>query len=351
MSSSLDPDEYFDLVLRDALPGGRRALPGPVALWRRWWRAAADELAARDARFELACRQGFVLGVEQLGEVGRTRGQARTLVRSGPWSVPHRGTVAVVDPRGATEGDVDPSERWAVRRRQHALAGAAVSLRNPGFVVAGTSAAIMHGLPTVAVPSAASLVAPLELGSHRRGKASLLPAQCTQWFGVDVTTVARTVVDVARCDRQEGIVVADAALRENCLRRRELDDVLAYEQGWCGVRAAREVVRLASPLAESPLESLTRLALHDSGFPPPEPQVVLTITGWRGPIRVDFVWPERRLILETDGRSKYSEEERWHEKRRAIALDRAGYQVERVVWADVMATWPATAAHLWTLLG
>ncbi len=49
--------------------------------------------------------------------------------------------------------------------------------------------------------------------------------------------------------------------------RPQLDDALAAARGWPGVRRARSVLALASPLAESPLESLVRLRLHDAGFP------------------------------------------------------------------------------------
>jgi very-short-patch-repair endonuclease len=59
--------------------------------------------------------------------------------------------------------------------------------------------------------------------------------------------------------------------------------------------------------------------------------------------RVDFAWPEQRVVLEADGRAKYRADELWHEKRREIALKRAGFRVVRVVW-------PAARAWLHELL-
>ena len=57
----------------------------------------------------------------------------------------------------------------------------------------------------------------------------------------------------------------------------------------------------AEPRAESPLESVLRLRLHDDGFPPPQLQA--EIAGFE----VDMLWPKQRLVLEADGRLKYTD--------------------------------------------
>jgi very-short-patch-repair endonuclease len=99
-------------------------------------------------------------------------------------------------------------------------------------------------------------------------------------------------------------------------------------------------------LAESPLESLVRWALHKSKLPDPELQVVLR-TESGAEYRVDFLWRERRLVLEADGRVKYTGDELWAEKQRELALTRTGYRVERVVWPDLTAArWDRLAARL-----
>jgi very-short-patch-repair endonuclease len=110
------------------------------------------------------------------------------------------------------------------------------------------------------------------------------------------------------------------------------------------VRGAREVVALASPLAESPLESLVRLAVHDDGFPPPQLQVRIAC------YRVDLAWPAQRVIVEADGRVKYSGDELWREKRREHELRRHGYTVIRVLWSDLRAGWPVVRDMLATAL-
>lgn len=138
----------------------------------------------------------------------------------------------------------------------------------------------------------------------------------SSWFGVPVTCAARTVLDLARHDRRDALMAADAALRE-CLitgagPRTSTDDAA----GWPGVRQARALVALASPLAESALGSPVRLALHDDGFPPPQLQVGIDDPQRGKRYRVDMCWPECKLVLEVDGRVKYTRDELWREKQR-----------------------------------
>ncbi len=139
-------------------------------------------------------------------------------------------------------------------------------------------------------------------------------------------------------------MAADAALHESLTTAAAVRDELTGAAGWPGVRQAREIVALAGGDAESPLESLVRLALHDDGFPPPKLQ------HWVAGYRVDFLWPEYRLILEADGRVKYSGDEGWLEKTRQLALHRTDHVVERVVWHDVFGGWPEFSRRLRQLM-
>jgi very-short-patch-repair endonuclease len=175
--------------------------------------------------------------------------------------------------------------------------------------------------------------------SHVHG-ARISPLEIGTWFGVRVTVVARTLADLARHSRRDAIIAADAALRERLATRDQIDSALARAAGWPGVRQARDVLALADPRAESPLESLTRLALHDDGFPQPELQV------WIGRYRVDMLFRRHNLVLESDGLAKYTPEELRREKRRELDLHRLGYRVERVIWADVVHRWRQTSTWL-----
>ncbi|TAM90649.1 MAG: DUF559 domain-containing protein [Jatrophihabitans sp.] len=166
----------------------------------------------------------------------------------------------------------------------------------------------------------------------------------TFWNGTAVTTVARTVVDCARHDRRDGLMVADAALRDAIVTAAEIDKSLERATGWPFVRRARSVLALADGRAESPLESLTRLRIAESGLPVPDLQVWIR-DPWTGRrYRVDGLWAEQRLVLEVDGRDKYVGQELQREAEREHALRRLGYRVIRVMWNDVIREWPRTLA-------
>jgi very-short-patch-repair endonuclease len=330
-----EPDYYFEHVLTFAEPGAARLrMPGPVEQWQDWWTQRASEPGAVVAA---AAAQGFVVTAEQVRALGVSRQQCRTRVARGLWTPAARGVVAPVDVR-----DDDPHVE---RRRRHAVAAAGSALSHAGHVVSARSAAVQYGLPTLHVPRTAELtgVEPDSLGrrpaKHVFG-ASVTAEDVTTWFGAPVTTVARTLVDLARHDRRDAIMAVDAAGRERLVSSGDLDAALAQAAGWPGVRQARQVLALADGRAESALESLTRLALIEDGFPVPELQVPI------GPYRVDLLFDEARLILEADGLAKYTDAEWRREKRREADLRRMGYWVERVTWDDVVRFWPHTRIRL-----
>ncbi|HVU91522.1 MAG TPA: DUF559 domain-containing protein [Jatrophihabitans sp.] len=327
-----------DWYLAHAESGPARIGVGPAAAWQQWWREQAE--SAGNPLGRRAAEQGFVLLTGQLRSMGLAPHDIRRERRRGRLWSPALGVASPV---------VVAGDDLLAGRRRHALAAtASVLLR--GGVVAERSAAILHGLPTLRIPPVPELTAaaPDWIGRRRRSHlrhAALSPADRTTWFGAPVTTVARTVVDIARHDRRGGLMAADAALREHLTDDAELAGVLYRARGWPGVRQAREIVALADGDAESPLESITRLALHDDGFPPPRLQV------WIAGYRVDFLWPQYRLVLEADGREKYrSSETPWEEKKRQLVLERAGYRVERVLWEDVVVGWPAMSNRLRALM-
>ena len=312
---------------------------GPIAEWQSWWRQCADECAGEPAR-ELAAAQGFVIATRQLAGLGLSSNDARRWLRKRDWTAVAHGVLTPL----VIVGD----DHTSVRRR-HVLASTAAALRRHDHVITGRSAAITYGLPTMAAPRRPVLTtAGVDAQGRRAGVdirgASIDADAIRRWFGASVTTPARTLVDLARHDRRDAIMAADAALREHLVTWDEIAVELAGAAGWPGIRGARDVLQLATPLAESPLESLVRLALHDDDFPPPQLQV--EIAGYR----VDFLWPEQRLILEADGRVKYTGDELWREKKRETRLRALRYRVERVLWADVTVTWPETRRALWTAL-
>lgn len=162
----------------------------------------------------------------------------------------------------------------------------------------------------------------------------------TRWYGIPLTTVARTVVDLARHDSFDGIMAADAALHERLTTRRALRATLSTAVRWPGVIQARAIIALASPLAESPIESLLRLRLHDDGFP--EPVLQLPVEGYFA----DLALCDYGLLIEADGREKYTGDELWREKRREHVMRGPGWWMERVLMSDVLGGWPASRRRL-----
>jgi hypothetical protein len=230
-------------------------------------------------------------------------------------------------------------------------------LVRPGSVVSHLSAAAVHGLPLLGDVRRPTLTAqPAErtcARDHIRVHVAALAAtEVEDWFGIAVTTVARTVVDVARSRGvADGLVAADAALHERLLTQEALCAAANGVTGWPGAAAARRVAALAEPLTESPLESLTRLCLADGGLPAPEAQAWVAVADGRR-YRVDLLWRERRVVLEADGRLKYEQRSSalWEEKRRQERIERAGYRVVRVNWADVVHRPAETVARIRTAL-
>jgi hypothetical protein len=336
-----DPDWYLDNVLVHAEPGtARLTLPGPAESWQAWWSGLAFGSVELNA---LLHRQGFVLTGDQLSALGISRQSARTRVRRQTWCRPAHGVIAPVDVR-----DADPH---ITRRRRHALRATAAVLRRPGQVISGQSAAVLHGLPVFELPALPETTDPGAGGwgdrrvSHVHA-AGLSADEVQTWFGVRATSVARTLVDLGRHDRRDAIMAADAALREQLVTAGEIEGAVARARRWPGIRQARAVLALADPRAESPLESLTRLVMHDDGLPAPDLQV------WVGRYRVDMLFREQRLIVEIDGLDKYAADDaRKREKRRERRLRPFDYRVERLTWDDVVRRWPTTRVWLRAALG
>jgi hypothetical protein len=334
-----DDDAFFDQVLAYAEPG--RLPPDaktPTAQWREWWRRRWIDCGAGSAS-RLARTQGFVATI---GQLGWKRHDVRRELRHRTWWSPTRGTLSPVDPAD--------DDRFVEARRRHALVTAAAVLTHRRHVAAGRSLLIMHGLPTLDVPSAPELVRFDGGTTGRRPHAHVRSMPPTRvrpgsWYGVPTGSLSTALVDLARADRREGLIAVDAALHERMATRREIDDAVAEGASLPGIRRARELLALASARAESPLESLTRLALHDDGFPEPELQVWIEIPGGFR-YRVDLLFRKQRLIVEADGLVKYSDREHQRERLREARLRRAGYRVERVVWEDVVTYWPQTSRRL-----
>ena len=233
-------------------------------------------------------------------------------------------------------------------------AGAAAAALGPSAVVSHETAAQLHGLSLLdPPPEALTVTRPPGVGS-RSGKPGIrihcaaLPAEHVGGrLAVPVTTVPRTVIDLARMLKfRAGLVVADSALQQKLTSKKELSAVLAACPRWRGIRTATQVVEFADGGAESPLESLARLAFNDCGLPPPELQVVVRAAG-EFIARVDFLWRQFGTVAEADGAAKYEDKSRAsYEFRRDARLRDAGLEVVHFTWKDITSDADAVATSI-----
>lgn len=265
---------------------------------------------------------------------GYSPAEIRGRLRRGEWVVLCRGVYA----HGSTDRGV--ARLSAVLQRFGS--GAALSHR---------SAARILGLPLVGVePGATDVTVPGARSRTRRGVSvhgrNLPPEHVQQVGPLRVTNPVRTAVDLARVLAfPAAVCVADAGLRISGHSQEQVSALLAVDAG-PGSRSARRVLAFADARAESPGESLSRVAIASHGLPPPQLQT------WVGDAteqigRVDFLWPAHRTVGEFDGRGKYDRADvLWAEKCREDRLRAAGFQVVRWTWADVTGDFTAVAARL-----
>ena len=245
--------------------------------------------------------------------------------------------------------------KFADGRQLLTLAGAVAAV-GPSAVVSHQSAAYLHSIDLVAKPDpTAVLTVPVPRGRTARAGVKLHAAavpdeQVTTVVGLRVTTPARTVVDLARTlEFRAGVVAADSALHRKLVTKPELHAVLATCSQWRGARRAAEVIKFADARAESPLESIARVAFSDCGLPPPQLQVWLG--GTTEPIgRVDFYWPKYWTIAEVDGALKYESPDgpgrARQQLRRDMLLREGGFEVVHFTWDQINETPQRVAASI-----
>ncbi|GEB47408.1 hypothetical protein MTE01_33530 [Microbacterium testaceum] len=232
-----------------------------------------------------------------------------------------------------------PWERYLVR--VHAFASA-----RQDAVFSHESAASLLGLPVFGHPRAIHIFDGRRSRSVTYGDVTVHTSadertNCSI-AGIRVSAIEDVVIDLARVlPPAFGLAVADAAARSFGLDTPRLLDLAAAQQTTFGARRALWALSRATPLAESPAESVSRAVIEWCGFPAPALQ---TEHGVDGRIyRSDFCWPERKIIGEVDGWMKYSDtdaaaaaEAVRAEKRREDALRRHGWHVARWDYAGAL---------------
>jgi predicted transcriptional regulator of viral defense system len=294
------------------------------------------------------------VGVRTMAEwlgIGLSRRTFQRLVAAGSLVRLRRGVYAT---KAADElAKCDPTFRYVV---QVAAARAATGRDS---VASHESAALMHGIALLRKPRAGRIVLSRPLGAWKERTrttgivlrvADLPDAEVTTHQGVRVTTVARTIADLARTRPFMGAVVsADNALHQQKTTKAEISQVLAAYPRWPGAAKARRAIEFADGRAESVLESCARVVFAEEGLPAPDLQV--HVGGLRYVGRVDFFWPEFGTIAEADGALKYRKgDEAAQQLERDQLLRCARFRVVHFGWQHVFYERQELVSRIWQTL-
>lgn len=270
----------------------------------------------------LASRRHGVVSLAQLRSAGLSDGQIEVRIRRGHLHRVHRGVYAVGHPALTLEG------RWA----------AAVLAAGRGAALGRRDAAALWRLlerieRPIDVLTARRVRRQVGIAPHCVG--ALDPAEITSRHGIPVTSVSRTLLDLAGCVPERRLRRAFAeADRIGLLVPAELGELLdARGRGRPGAARLRALLADHSgpvPLTRSVLEYRFLQACRRRGLP--DPEVNVRVAGFE----VDMLWRAERVIVELDGHA-------YHGTRAAIRRDHrrdgrlqaAGFAVLRLTHDDV----------------
>ncbi len=273
---------------------------------------------------------GGVIDLAQLETLGLSASAVRDRVRAGRLHRRYPGVYAVGRP------DLSRDGRW----------WAAVLACRPDAFLSHGSAATADGLLQGDSPVIHVTVSPARRPRHRGvrvHRAELSPADVVTGDGVPRTSVARTLLDLAAV--APGGVLEAAVRRADPADLRILDERLPEHAGRRGVRVLRAALEAAGfgdgqPSGELERRFLTLCRRH--GLPSPLVNQWMPIPGEE--MKVDFMWPGSRLIVETDGFETHGGRQAFvRDRRRDQVLSANGWRVIRLTWGDVVTTSARTA--------
>lgn len=231
----------------------------------------------------IAGHQDNVISREQLLSAGLGRGAIAHRVRTGAWQRLHNNVYLL--------GPAPPSLM--------ARARAAVMACGVNAVVSHRSAAEMFGLlpeigGEVHVSVAGRNVAPREGIRHHR-IAAFARGEITKMRGIPLTSVARTICDLAATESANDVETAfQEALYRDIVTPRAVAAVLERQPRRRGAASIRTMLR-DSRLTRSQKERALLKLIDAAQLPRP-----LTNVRLHGHL-VDAYWPAERLVLEFDG--------------------------------------------------
>lgn len=236
---------------------------------------------------------------------------------------------------------------------------AAVLACGPGAVLSHRSAAALHGLRRtdqanidITVPSRSTRT---HVGIDLHRSTTLTPVDVTPLNGIPCTTIARTFLDLAGVLARRPVERAlDQAEVAGVLNLRALEEQLDRNRMHPGTRPLRSILRehhIGRTATWSELEERFLMVLRERGLPEPEVNAWIVLDDGKPAVRVDFVWRDERVVVETDGRGFHQTSQAFeNDRRRDQRLTVAGWRVIRVTWRQLVGEPEAVVRTLAALL-
>lgn len=212
----------------------------------------------------------------------------------------------------------------------------------PRAAVAGLSAAYLWGVNLLPPEAPVTVLLPPERRMRQHPRIAVirspLPADDVARFaGLPVTTPVRTAFDLGRHPpRVDAVIAVDALLHRRVVKLDRLEAYARRHPGWPGAPLLREVLGLAEPLTESPMETRLRLVIVDGGLPRPVAQYDIVDERGRFLARSDLAYPEALIAIEYEGDHHRERGAFQRDVARYNALRATGWLVLRFTAEDVL---------------
>jgi hypothetical protein len=286
----------------------------------------------------LAAEQHGVIGATQLQTLGLSPRAIRHRVAAGRLHRAFPGAYAVGHPQLPVDG-----------RRL-----AAVLACGEGAVLNRRSAAAAWGLLNgdgrrfdVVAPGRSGGRVADSRGIALRRTRRLAPEDVTTLRGVPVTTVARTLLDLAGCTPVG--TLQHTVHEAEVLRLLDVDAVLATIDRNPGRRGTRALRRALGVSAPDPVNGVfaTRFLRLCARHGLPAPRLGVHVDGGDRLYEVDALFATQRVIVELDGRAVHATARNFQtDRRRDSVLAACGYQTLRYTWRRIHDEPAAVAAEL-----
>jgi Protein of unknown function (DUF559) len=185
---------------------------------------------------------------------------------------------------------------------------AALIYAGPAGTISGLSAARLWGAPlgndgdpvevTIPTSQRTRFTSPrLRIVRARSGAARVMTSG-----SLAVTDPVETVFGLSnRRLRADAVIAVESFLDRNLTTQDSLDAVNARHAGTRAGQRFGEVLSLAEPRSESPMETRTRLVMIDGGLPPPTVQFEVFDAKGRFVARLDLAYEEWKIGIEYEG--------------------------------------------------